>query len=107
MNDDLENQFHEAMLNVYRRAKSECGYNATYFLKSVNEHGGIATAKSLLGKSQISDGFTELYERKRLDLSVECLVLRPNFRDLFAAHELNVARSRLRKCEFDPVKCEQ
>jgi hypothetical protein len=35
------------------------------------EHGGVETARRLLRKDGISDGFTTLWERKRLDLSVE------------------------------------
>jgi hypothetical protein len=35
--DDLEEQFHEAMLEVYRRAKSEAGYSANIFLRMVVE----------------------------------------------------------------------
>ena len=33
-------RFNEAMLDVYRRAKAEAGYNATRFLGMVTEMGG-------------------------------------------------------------------
>ena len=39
MPSTLEAEFHEAMLNVYRRAKGEAGYKATLFLKMVTEQG--------------------------------------------------------------------
>jgi hypothetical protein len=45
---DLENQFHQAMIQVYKDAKRECNYTATYFLQMVNERGGLATAKYLI-----------------------------------------------------------
>ena len=41
MPTEAESQFNEAMLNIYRRAKAEAGYNATYFLSMVVERGGL------------------------------------------------------------------
>ena len=35
MPTEAESQFNEAMLNIYRRAKAEAGYNATCFLSMV------------------------------------------------------------------------
>ena len=43
MPTEAESQFNEAMLNIYRRAKAEAGYNATPFLSMVVEHGGLET----------------------------------------------------------------
>lgn len=104
---DLKERFHKAMLNVYQRAKDECDYNATYLLRSVNENGGLETAKSLLGKEQLSDGFVDLWQCKCLHISVECLALRSEFRELFESDELDVARKRLKDSGFDVAKCEQ
>jgi len=42
-----------------------------------------------------SDGYTALYERGRLDLTVEALVLRPDWDDLFTAEDRDLARQRL------------
>ena len=47
MPTEAESQFNEAMLNLYRRAKAEAGYNATRFLSMVVEHGGLETARYL------------------------------------------------------------
>ena len=103
---DLEKQFDEAMINVYRMAKEECGYNATYFLQMLNEKRGVATAKHLLATDDAQYGFEKLWERGRLDITVECLMLRPRFRELFSDEELNQARARLKKYDFDPAQCE-
>jgi hypothetical protein len=43
----------------------------------------------------VSEGFTALWERGRLDLSVEALVLAEEFDDLFPEDEPDVARDRL------------
>lgn len=64
---DLSKQFDVAMFEIYRRAKSEAGYNATIFLRMINDRGGLSTAKYLINAPRPSDGYTHLYERGRLD----------------------------------------
>ena len=75
MPNQLENEFHEAMLNIYRKAKSEARYNAQRFLQMVVDHGGSEAARMLINSTRVSDGYTALYERGRLDLTVEAIVL--------------------------------
>jgi hypothetical protein len=88
-------QFDQRMVDIYRTAKSELGYNATYFLRMISERGGLATARSLISSATVSEGFTALWERKRLDLTVEALVLQEEFAGLFTEDELDMARDRL------------
>ena len=93
----LKEQFHEAMLNVHRRAKTECGYDAKAFLSMVNEHGGLATARYLLHTTKVSDGYTALWQRDCLDHTVERLILQPEWQDLFTDEEHRIAVKRLRE----------
>jgi len=92
----LETRFHSAMLNIYHRAKRECSYNATRFLGMIAEHGGLETARILLHAKTVSDGYTALWERGRLNLTVEALVLQPEWSELFTDEERDTARKRLR-----------
>ncbi|MCV7199821.1 hypothetical protein H7J74_25645 [Mycobacterium angelicum] len=50
----------------------------------------------------ISDGFAALWERGRLDLTVEALVVEPAFSDLFTDTEIDIARRRLEQFGFAP-----
>jgi hypothetical protein len=93
----LEAPFQAAMMDIYRRAKNEARYNATRFLRMVGENGGYETALHLLRASETSDGFAALWERGRLDLTVEALVLQDRWRDLFSEEELAVAGRRLQE----------
>ncbi|MCX5715037.1 MAG: hypothetical protein NT033_09655 [Candidatus Omnitrophica bacterium] len=104
MLDQLIKQFHEEMINIYVRAKKECNYTPTYFLNMVNESGGLETAKLLLLKETVSSGFTKLYECGRLDLTVEALVLRNPWQQLFTQAEKEIAKKRLEKLGYFPVK---
>lgn len=95
---DLELAFHEAMLNVYRSAKEEAKYNAIVFLRMVTDHGGLDAARRLINTDTVSDGYTTLWERGRLDLTVEAVVVNTEqFHDLFTKDELQICRDRLRQ----------
>lgn len=87
--------FHRAMVRIHERARDEVGYNATRFIQMVAELGGVEAANRLLDSSGVSDGFTTLWEAKRLDISVEAVVLQPEFAPLFDTRRLRVARDRL------------
>jgi hypothetical protein len=93
--EEIERRFHEQMVNIYERAKAECNYNATRFLQMVTELGGLGAAKALLHAPGLSDGFTALWECGCLGLTMEALVLRLPWSDLFTEEELAVARKRL------------
>lgn len=94
--DEVERQFHRAMINIYEAAKRELGYNATRFLQMVSEQGGLGTARRLLWSDAPSDGFTTLWSHGRLDLTVEAHVLRPEFEQLFSDADREQARERLK-----------
>jgi len=90
-----------AMRDVYTRARDESGYNATVFLRMLSEHGGLGTARRLLSSSSVSAGFAALWERGRVDLTVENVVLREDFASLFTDEERDLARRRLAEYGFD------
>ena len=96
MSTPLEDQFHDAMLAIYVTAKREAGYNATRFLTMLNEHGGVQTARLLLDAPTVSDGYAALWERQRLDLTVEAVILKnERFHCLFSNEQLDTCRTRL------------
>jgi TIR domain len=95
-----EQAFHLAMLSIYRRAKRDLGYNASRFLQMLDQ-GGLPAARQLLHAPGVSDGFRTLWEHKRLDLTVEAHVLKPEFQHLFTPQELDIARSRLRDYGYE------
>ncbi|WP_405229338.1 hypothetical protein [Lentisalinibacter sediminis] len=96
MPERLEIEFHDAMLDIYRRAKSEAKYNAQRFRRMVVDHGGVEAAKLLIHADAVSDGYTALWERGRLDLTVEAMILASDrFHALFSEEELAICRRRL------------
>jgi hypothetical protein len=99
---DLERDFANAMRDIYVRAKTEAGYNATYFLQMLAEAGPLETARKLVMIAHPSQGFTALWERRRLDLTVEAHALAPHFTPLFTDIEREAARSRLAAYGYAP-----
>jgi hypothetical protein len=62
----------------------------------LGDKGGLATAKYLINALKPSDGYTHLYERGRLDLTVEAMVVEnPKWHPLFTGEELTKAKKRL------------
>ena len=101
---DLEDRFDAAMMDVYRRAKSEANYNATRYLQMLIEHRGRVTARILLHPDTFSEGYTALWRRGRLDLTVEAFINdHPEYHTFFTDDERDIARKRLEEYRYAPV----
>lgn len=98
---DLEREFDLAMMDVYHRAKYEADYKATRFLRMLQEHQGAETARILLHSPHVSDGYTALWERGRLDLTVEALILQKKWYPIFSDQEREIARKRLEDYKYE------
>jgi hypothetical protein len=97
--------FENAMHQIYVRAKKEAGYNATIFLDMLHKQGGLATAKQLINAPKVSDGYTSLYEKGRLDLTVEAVLIdNPKWHVLFTPEEVARARKRLVEYGYQPAR---
>lgn len=92
-------QFNEAMRQIYDKSKELTPlYRPTRFKKIVHERGGKQVADDLLASpTQIHDGLAELFSRgpEALKLTVEYLVLRPEFAELFTQEQKTIAKKRL------------
>ncbi len=93
---DLDARFvHDMLETVYRTAGRETGYWASYFLRAVRRQGGVAAGKRMLATKGLSNGLITLREKGRLDLTMETLVLKPEYATLFTDEERAIAARRL------------
>jgi hypothetical protein len=97
---DPHPEFTVAMFGIYRRALQEAHYSANYFREMVEERFGYDTAMQLIHDSLPAQGYTALWERGRLDLTVEALVLRPEWRDTFTDDDRMAAYRRLEQYQY-------
>jgi len=95
-NQQLTVAFDAAMFDIWQRALKEANYNAPRFLEMLNDHGGFMTAKLLLHSNRIQEGFTALWQRKRLDLTMEAMIHdNSKWHSLFTSEELAECTKRL------------
>ena len=101
MSDNIrQHAFTKAMLAIYKRTLTETGYRASLFHNMVSEQGGYQAAMTLIHASRPSDGYTALHKRQRLNLTVEALILRPEWSDIFTDEDRLAAHTRLTNYEF-------
>lgn len=67
-----------------------------YFRSLITSRGGLGTARYLLSQPVVQSGFTDLWEEKIVDISVEALVLKPRWQPEFTPDQINTARQRLK-----------
>ena len=104
MEENLKERFNLAMWNICKRAKHEAKYNASRYLRMLDKNGGTETAHILINAPTVSDGYTALWERGRLDLTVEALLWdNPEYHVLFTEDELRIAKKRLVEYQYLPV----
>ena len=77
-NEIFKNKFHNDMENVYY------------------------AAKQLIHTDTPSEGFTTLWELKRLDLSVEAHVIKSEYAELFTDNERQICLERLEAYGYKP-----
>jgi hypothetical protein len=96
--EQLKNQFHDEMLNIFDR-EGDVGLCSTRFLEGVREYGGFEFVKRLLKKAESDlpkNTFSYLRGLNRLDLTAEYWVGDVKYRDLFDPAEIEVAEYRLK-----------
>jgi hypothetical protein len=94
----LDDEFDQRMQEVHQAGKREGRYSAPLFAELLKSQGGLETAKRFIHSPEYAAGFTALWERKRLDLTVEAVILREaKWHPLFTAEEIEICRKRLKE----------
>lgn len=94
MADSVEQAFEQAMRSACDEA-TEAGYYPARFLEKLERIGAVPYAKELVSSGDLQAGLKRLNEMKRLDLSIEHLVVDSRFRGLFSEDERKAAQWRL------------
>lgn len=98
----LEKKFDEELIKKCEIAQKECGYNPARFLQTVAKFGGVKTAKEIMRKGKVSDGFDKLQEAGRIELTMEAVVVDSRYGELFTDDEVNSCYALL--CEHGYYK---
>jgi len=95
----LEEDF-ERHLHQIGEATKKHNYTPTYFIRMLEEYGGVETAKRLLQKSDAQQGLFTLWELGLLKESVEAAVISEKFQALFTREEISEAQRRLEELGY-------
>jgi hypothetical protein len=93
--NELHDKFEAEMWRLVDEPLKRFGYNAGFYRRMLREHGALETARRLAGDPRYHDGLTRLWQERALDLSVEAVVLRSPWNQLFSAEVLAAARAKL------------
>lgn len=92
--DPVEAEFEQRLRDSIRESIA-LGYNPARFTEMFTTWGGVATAKRLVASGEIQDGIRRIVDLGHPELSMESIMLEPQFASLFTEGELQAARWRL------------
>lgn len=99
--DQLKLELKARYISTYNECKT-IKYIPRAFLDMVVSNDDIVeVTRKLIHKEGGTSGFTTLYQNKRMDLSVEKIILEPRYRVLFTREDLRAAYERLKQYEYD------
>lgn len=98
--DVRENEAFTQLLRDAVLQAEKIGYRPTQFKRMLEQYGGFETVQRVLASGKPSDGFTRLWELKRLDLTCEALIVESEWRGHFDAALLARAEKLLRDMNY-------
>ena len=90
--DDLKREFLKAVEICIRNYS----YRPSYFLQMLENYGAVNTAIKLVMSPKLHEGFEKLFLLGRFDLTVEAIILRSPYNELFTKEVLDFALKRLK-----------
>ena len=105
--DQLKKSFHQEMINLYKMIIKLVKYKPTRLMDYINKYGGYeAAVKYISTESNVQD-FAVLWEKERLDLSVEALITSETYRVLFPEEMVAFCDRKLKEYSYAPNKIEE
>ncbi len=92
-NDSADKRFHAELLALYDHC-AKFGFRPNLLRRAVVLNGGVKAAKALVFQPGTT-GLERLLDIGKPELSMEAMMLRPEFRTLFTAAEIKEASERL------------
>ncbi|MEZ8230694.1 HNH endonuclease [Vibrio splendidus] len=100
----MEEEFQRTIIELCSTTARETEYNPKGFRSKALRVGAFNYAQEILDSPNDQwEGFTELFLNKRLDLSLEVLVLQKQWQKLFTTKQLETAQRRLQKVEYKSI----
>lgn len=105
--EQLKKLFHQEIIDLYKQIIKSVKYKPTRLMDFINRYGGYeAAVKYISTESNVQD-FAVLWEKERLDLSVEALITKEQYRPLFSEEILSFCDRKLKEYSYAPNKIEE
>lgn len=105
--DQLKKLFHEEMINLYKKIIKFVKYKPTRLMDYINKYGGYEAAVKYISTDSNIQDFAVLWEKERLDLSVESLISSETYRELFQEDIVAFCDKKLKEYSYAPNKIEE
>ena len=96
----LEDKFAQALKQQLETAEKECGKGCPQLVAKSEKIGAADAVKDMLKRGNQSENFAELEKNKNLKLSVEALVTRSEFGELFTDAQVDACFAALCDCGY-------
>lgn len=96
----LEKKLQDEVIKNCEKAEKEYGCKMTRFLETINRFGIVRTAQEIIRKGRTSDGFNKLAEVKKVGLTMEAVIVKPQYAELFTDEEVNYCYELLCEKEY-------
>lgn len=105
--EQLKALFNQDIIDLYKRMIKLVKHKPTRLMDYINKYGGYeAAVKYISTESNVQD-FAVLWEKERLDLSVEALITRQPYRVLFDDSILKFCDKKLKEYSYAPNKIKE
>ena len=96
-NNILQNKFNNEVMEAIEESK-KIGYNPSRFIQMLHQAGNNAyeVVQRLVTK-EVSTGLEKLWEKGRLELSMEAIIVKPEYQELFSPEIISICTKKLKK----------
>ena len=99
----LKRSLRERYIETYKECKKFKYFPRAFLDMVVSGEDIIDVTRRLIYKEGGTSGFSTLFACKRMDLSVERIILEPQYRVLFTTEDLRAAYDRLAQYEYEDL----
>ena len=97
MRNLLQNKFNEEVFQAIEESK-KIGYTPTRFIQMLHQanNNAVEVVQRLVTK-EATTGLEKLWEQGRLELSMEAIMIKPEYKELFSSEIITVCTKKLKK----------
>jgi hypothetical protein len=95
MDISINSELRDKFLEFYKIAQNEYNFSSPIFIRMLNDHGALETARRLSNTATWQNGFDRMAKLGRADLTVEHIILQDKYRKYFTDIQLRNAQAKI------------